>query len=73
MASNLPSGVTEGMLPGNRPEDMAWDKLHEGIDNDAAKENMSDMDVYVAWKMGVATWKAAKALQAKFPHDGHEE
>jgi hypothetical protein len=72
MPSNLPPGVTEGMLPGNRPEDMAWEKLHETVDNDAAKENMCDMDVFVAWRLGLAAWKEAKALQAHFPHDGHE-
>lgn len=72
MSNNLPPGITEGMLPGNRPEDMAWDKLHESIDNDAAKANMSDMDVFVAWKLGLAAWKEAKELQARFPHDGTE-
>lgn len=33
MASNLPPGVSESMIPGNRPEDVAedafWDKLIE--------------------------------------------
>jgi hypothetical protein len=72
MNSNLPPGVTEGMLPGNRPEDMAWDKLHESIDNDAAKENMTDMDVFVAWKLGLAAWKETKELGGHFPHDGSD-
>ena len=29
--SNLPPGVTESMIPGNRPEDWAWDKLWDWI------------------------------------------
>jgi hypothetical protein len=31
MASNLPPGVTVGMLPGNRPEDIAMDKVIDWI------------------------------------------
>lgn len=27
MSSNLPPGVTEGMIPGNRPEDTKWDRF----------------------------------------------
>ena len=29
MASNLPPGCTESMIPGNRPEDMAWEAAEE--------------------------------------------
>lgn len=36
MASNLPPGVTESMLPGNRPEDVLFDRAYgdlcEGLD-----------------------------------------
>jgi hypothetical protein len=28
---NLPPGVTEGMLPGNRPADEAAERLHEAL------------------------------------------
>jgi hypothetical protein len=35
MSSNLPPGVTENMIPGNRPEDMAeeafWEALYDGL------------------------------------------
>ena len=27
--SNLPPGVTESMIPGNRPEDAAWERLFD--------------------------------------------
>jgi hypothetical protein len=29
--SNLPPGVTESMIPGNRPEDVDWDNLWDWI------------------------------------------
>ena len=72
MASNLPPGVTEGMIPGNRPEDAAWDSTYEAIDNDAAENRMSDMDVFAAWRMGLQAYLAARALKVKFLHDGPE-
>ena len=31
MASNLPPGVTESMLPGNRPEDQEWEDLFDWL------------------------------------------
>ncbi len=67
--TDLPPGVTEGMLPGNRPEDVAWEQVFTTIEENAMKDNMSDMDVYTAWKLGLAAWKEAKSLGAKFPHD----
>lgn len=30
--SNLPPGVTVGMIPGNRPEDMAWETAMERLE-----------------------------------------
>jgi len=39
--SNLPPGVTEDMLPGNRPEDKEWDGFHEWID-----EIAEEYDIY---------------------------
>ena len=40
--SNLPPGVTEDMLPGNRPEDIDWDKFHEWIDDIAEQYDICD-------------------------------
>jgi len=31
MLSNLPPGVTEGMIPGNTQEDLDWDELWDWI------------------------------------------
>lgn len=65
MPSNLPPGVTESQIDG----DAAWEKVHEGIDQDAQAEKMSDMDVMVAWNLGLKVWKTAKKFGAKFPHE----
>ena len=31
--SNYPDGVTTSMIPGWRPEDVAWDSFYEDIDS----------------------------------------
>ena len=31
MSSNMPPGVLESMIPGNRPEDLEWDELIEWL------------------------------------------
>lgn len=43
MSSNLPPGVSEGMLPGNRPEDLAWERAWEWADEMVI--NHSDLSV----------------------------
>lgn len=60
------------MLPGNRPEDSAWEDVHFLIDDAAAENYMSDQDVFVAWTIGLAAYLRARSLGAKFPHDGPE-
>ena len=67
--SNLPPGVSVSDIPGNRPEDDAWDELVESIGTDAAEANMTDTDVLVAWRMGLAAYKAARGFGPTFPHD----
>lgn len=32
MSSNLPPGVSEGMIPGNRPEDEEWEEFMALVD-----------------------------------------
>lgn len=34
MNSNLPPGVTESMIPGNRPEDVEWERFLEDLDEE---------------------------------------
>lgn len=70
--SNLPPGVTESMIPGNRPEDIAWEKLHNDIDKDAEKARMSDVDASVAWQLGLDLWKRLKKMNVRFVHEAPE-
>jgi len=37
MSGNLPPGVTEGMIPGNRPEDAEYEKWAEKAYDDLSK------------------------------------
>lgn len=63
MPSNLPLGVT------NTEPNAPWEHLYECIDNDAAKAKMSDMDAWSAWRLGLAAFKAARDMSARFNHD----
>jgi hypothetical protein len=38
MSSNLPPGVTEGMIPGNRPEDEAAERLFDALGDASVAE-----------------------------------
>lgn len=38
--SNLPPGVNEGMIPGNRPEDIAYDEWWGKFDNKCEEKNI---------------------------------
>ena len=53
MSSNLPPGVTESMIPGNRPEDAAWDAVWEDITGEAIDANLSADDVRRVWDLGI--------------------
>ena len=37
MSSNLPPGVTESMIPGNRPEDAAFETWHDAKETELEK------------------------------------
>lgn len=47
MASNLPPGVSESMIPGNRPADLVYDKWLEGrigeVLAELATDSLSDL------------------------------
>lgn len=43
--------------------------VFEDIGKESAKLNMSDMDVYCAWRMGVAAYTAIRQLGGELPHD----
>ena len=73
MSSNLPPGVTESMLPGNRPEDMSWERFHEWLDAEIEGNNLSLDDAYIIWRMGLTAYKTARDWGARFPHDPENE
>ena len=57
-ASNLPPGVTESMIPGNRPEDEAWDKFADVFMEKT--EGMEPEDWYFIMEMGLLIHKATE-------------
>lgn len=65
--NNLPPGVNENDIPGNRPEDDAWEKLHEEIDDDSNEYGLADMEAWTAWKLGLAAYLKSKELGAVYP------
>jgi hypothetical protein len=46
--NNLPDGITDTMIPGNTPENAAWDELYSSLDSDAERHALSDVDCFVA-------------------------
>ena len=61
MLSNLPPGVTENDLPGNRPEDEEWDKFYEKVDNDTIEMKLYVDQATTIWEMGKAAWNTYKS------------
>ncbi|RJP48771.1 MAG: hypothetical protein C4586_08650 [Anaerolineaceae bacterium] len=54
------------------PNGIEEDDAYMTIFEEARKEKMADMDVWVAWKMGLAAYQQARKLDVKFPHDTPE-
>lgn len=63
-------GVPDRTVDPNGKED---DDVYMTISEAARKENMTDMDIFVAWEMGLAAYKQVRKLDAKFPHDTPEQ
>lgn len=61
--------TTGDVAPVVEADAVAWALLHDEIDQDAAQAHMTDIDASMAWKMGLAAWKAAKKNGAAFPHE----
>jgi hypothetical protein len=55
--SNLPPGVSDNMIPGNRAEDEAWERFHEKLDADCTREGLDWEGALQVWKYGMA-WRA---------------
>lgn len=47
MSGNLPPGVTDGMIPGNRPEDAAQERFMEKL-GEALRGIMAE-ETYFSW------------------------
>ncbi len=56
-------------IPENTVQDTSYDCVYETIESEAQKNGLSDMDVWIAWKIGIAVFTKTKELGAKFPHD----
>jgi hypothetical protein len=61
--NNLPPGVNEGMIPGNRQEDHAWDDFLEWADSQLAESGLSVEDCRAAVKAGIEMVQKAIELQ----------
>lgn len=49
MNSNLPPGVSEFNIPGNTPEEQAWDSLLENIQN----SGLTAQEARAVWEFGL--------------------
>lgn len=60
--SNLPPGVTESMIPGNRPEDVLWDRLVDEVCGSCDCES-------VCKHVADGSYEDCSALNARFEHE----
>ena len=63
--SNLPPGVTECMIPGNRPEDAEFDDAIEEIVRDAGDRGLNGYEVGKIWRIGFAEFRKRKKKREK--------
>jgi hypothetical protein len=61
--NNLPPGVSEGMIPGNRQEDQDWDDFLEWADCQLAESGLSVEDCRAAVRAGIEMVQKAIELQ----------
>lgn len=54
MSSNLPPGVTDSMIPGNRPEDDEWDNAVDVLLEDLCKAGIEPKELKVVARIGIA-------------------
>lgn len=73
MASNLPPGVTDGMIPGNRPEDREWEAIHESIDMDSDQRQLTPREALTVWRVGLQAWDDIKPTVLHKESDGPGE
>lgn len=59
--SNLPPGVTDSMIPGNRPEDEEWDSFLEEVTRDTDENGMTVLRARKVWQAGMKVYGLRKA------------
>ena len=59
--NNLPPGVRDSDIPGNRPEDAALDILFECISRDMDTYAMDGRQALDVWRDGMAAFNSRKA------------
>jgi len=57
--SNLPPGVTENMIPGNRVEDMEWERFWDNVDNDCSDMELAPAEAQAIWILGLVAYRNA--------------
>jgi hypothetical protein len=50
------------MIPGNRPEDLAFERLHEKIDEDCLEHGWDGTDAMIIWHLGLMTYPEVERL-----------
>lgn len=69
--NNLPPGVTAGMLPGNRPEDEAWEKFYEWAIEQLMTLDLDDARRAV--KVGIAGVQAEQQEISRMLHEARKD
>lgn len=79
MLSNLPPGVTESMIPGNRPEEAAAEALYEKLSavlpEDTAEETLDALAAMIgqAWNDGFSAGRAEAAFDRDYSESMEED
>jgi hypothetical protein len=71
MPSNLPPGVTDNMIPGNRPEDHEYDDALIDATDAFSQTDLSPNEIRRAVKIGIAAIKAEREDIADLMEDSH--
>lgn len=61
MSYNLPPGVRECDLPGNRPEDVGWEQFHQRVDDDTVERGMSPEEATIVWQAALRVYDYYRA------------
>jgi len=69
MSSNLPPGVTESMIPGNRPEDLAYEVAIDELVNECVEYNLEPEEMKIMATVGL---RAVSALRFRLAAETSE-